>query len=764
MTASNLSAWAGSSSQVIEDNARFTVITPECVRLEYIPKNSSLAFVDEPTFFAASRDARFNGSKITHENGRLIIDTGRLRLEYHPDGKTFNSNNLVVYISGPANGSAATKTETWRPGQKNPGNLGGPLSTLDEIGGPQPLPDGLLSRDGWSLVDDSGKPLFVNGWAKQRRGGVNRADILSPSTAINRCVDWYLFAYGDDYKGAFASLKAISGPAAMPRKHVLGAWYCRWHPYTADEFRGIVDGFREHDFPLDILVMDMEWHTKNATVGYGHAGQLGWTGYSWNKKLIPDPAGLLADFKKDGISVSLNDHPADGVRDNEDCYAAFMNMLPKGTVDNPPFNSGDPRYMQAYFKAAHEPLEKQGVDFWWVDWQQDYLYPEVYGIPGLRQLPWLNQLYYQHSGENGRRGQGYSRWGGWGDQRHPIQFSGDAESSWKMLAFEIPFTLASANQGCFFWAHDTGGFWGARNPENFARWVQFCSLSAALRLHSSGEDRRPWLWGQPFEDSMRQSFHLRSQLFPYIYTSARQCYDDMTPLLRPLYLEYPDTDEAYAHPGEYFFGDNLIAAPIVTPGKGDKFVAGQTVWLPPGLWYNYFTGEAADGSATGKDITVSADINQIPLFVRAGAPLPMQPYTPRMATTPLGKLVLRIYPGHDGEAGSSALYEDDGQTSDYQAKGFARTKLSCVKNGDSMQINIAATDGRYAGQMSQRTYRIELAGTAQATAATINGQPAPASALSYDAAHALNVLEIPNTGIRQAISINVKLSAAGNPK
>ena len=116
--------------------------------------------------------------------------------------------------------------------------------------------------------------------------------------------------------------------------------------------------------------------------------------------------------------------------------------------------------MTAFLTASHAPLEEQGVDFWWLDWQQDYIYPSVPGVPGLKHLPWLNQLWYQESERGGLRGQDYSRWGGWGDQRHPIQFSGDAGSEWPMLAFEVPFTLASGNAGCFFWAHDTGGFSG----------------------------------------------------------------------------------------------------------------------------------------------------------------------------------------------------------------------------------------------------------------------------------------------------------------
>ena len=346
------------------------------------------------------------------------------------------------------------------------------------------------------------------------------------------------------------------------------------------------------------MVMDMEWHTQNSTGGLAWSDNFGWTGYTWNKNLIPDPEKLLTDFKNDGIHVTLNDHPHNGIRDHEAVYPQFMASLglPAAKGYNLPFNVGDKRYADAFFAASHAPLEKQGVDFWWLDWQQDPLIPWVPGVPGLRHLPWLNELYFQRSESNGLRGQSYSRWGGWGDQRHPMYFSGDTASTWSLLAFEVPFSTTSGNSGCFYWAHDTGGFFGSRNAEQYTRWTQMSGLSAALRVHSVGEDRRPWVWGQQAEDAMRAIYHARSELFPYIYTSARQCYDDMKPLLRPMYLSSPDQEIAYHSSGQYLYGDNVLVAPVVSPGVGPNFVAQQNVWFPQGQWFNYFTGESYAGN------------------------------------------------------------------------------------------------------------------------------------------------------------------------
>ena len=722
--------------------ARFTVLTPNCVRIEWG------AYVDVPTLFAYNRSARCNGAQVTGDSKEIVIDTGRFRLTYQPDGKKFNANNLKVTFKKQG------KNAEWNPELKNSDNLGGPVATLDTWSGPRQVTDGLLSRQGWFLLDDSASPLLTGSGIVQRPGGF-RPGLMGSDFQVNPDRDWYLFVYGTDYKAALQSLAAVSGPATMPRRQIFGTWYCRWFNYTADDFREIARGYNDHGFPLDIIVMDMGWHTQaEARTGNGHGGSLGWSGYTWNKKLIPDPEKLIQDFKRNGLFVVLNDHPSDGVRSHDDCYQEFMKMLPEGTPANPPFNAGDPRYMNAFFEASHAPLEKQGVDFWWVDWQQDYIYQFVYGVPGLKHLPWLNHLYFKHSEAGGQRGQGFSRWGGWGGHRYPIQFSGDTAVTWDMLRFEVPFTANSGNAGCFFWAHDIGGFAGGREPEMYARWTQFGALSASLRVHSFGQlDRRPWIWGEPFVQSMRKAYQLRAKLMPYIYTSARQCYDQTLPLLRPMYLEYPELEQAYQNPQEYLFGDHLLAAPVVSPGKGKDFLATQKVWFPQGVWFNFLTGEKYQGDT---EVTVKATIDEIPLYVKAGVPIPMQPGTLR-TTTPLTTLIIRCYPGLPGVSATSSLYEDDGQSQGYLKQAFATTALSYRRVGNQVAVKISPARGSYEGQPARRSYRIELPCTTKGAEAILNGASIP---VEYDEENRLNVIQIPEACITEGLEVKVKTSEA----
>lgn len=708
-------------AKVIVGKARFTVLTPECVRLEYSENGK---FVDAKSLFAVHRDAGFNDFKVTQQQSETVIDTGKIKLIYSPDGKTFSPQNLKALISKGKDSIA------WTPGQKNIQNLGGTIQTLDQVKQAVDLGEGLLSRDGWYVIDDSKNNLYTEDWVEPR-----------PKESG---IDWYLFGYGDDYKAGLKSLTAIGGKIPMPRKYVLGAWYSRYWPYSSADYRQIIKEYQEHDFPLDIIVLDMDWHKD------------GWTGWSWNRKLLPDAEELLKWFHEQKLYVTLNVHPADGIQKHEDMYEAFMKEMGKDPVkDEPiPFDVGNKKYLDALFKHTHTPLEKSGVDFWWLDWQQ---YQFARSIPTLPNLWWLNDYYYQHTSQNNLRGQSFSRWGGWGDHRHPIQFSGDAHTGWAALAFEVPFTCTAGNVGCFFWSHDLGGHMGPRNEESYTRWVQFGTVTASLRSHSTRSkdlDRRPWNYTKEAEQSMHVSFHLRSMLFPYIYSSVWECSKESLPLNRPMYLEYPTEEKAYKNPQQFLFGDAFLAAPIVTPGTGPGKVAQQTVWFPDGTWYNWFTGEKFSGP---DEALVSADLDEFPLYVKAGIPIPMQPYRSRMASEPLTELIVRVYPGEDGKSGTYALYEDDGISRDYEKGGYAVTDLNYLRQGDEVTVTISPAKGSYKGQVKSRSIIVELSCTEKADKVEVNGKVV---SVQYDSETWTNRVTVPSSSIAEQIIVKAKLKSA----
>jgi alpha-glucosidase (family GH31 glycosyl hydrolase) len=727
------------SGQVTLTHARFTFITANLVRLEYSPNGK---FTDEPTLFAANRSARFDALKVTRDGPLVVLQTDALKLSYQDDGRPFKLGSLYVAVR--KRNIAEDRSVWWDPQKEDSQNLGGTLRTLDGCTGPKDLGMGLISRGGWALVDDSGTPILVDGWAKSRP---NQAEL-----------DWYFFGYGTDYRAALKSLAAISGPVPLPRKNLLGIWYSRYWPYTADDYRQIVKEYSDHGFPLDNIVMDMDWHiTQVPGVKRAANGQV-WTGYTWDRKLLPDAEQLLQWFHQQGLHVTLNDHPADGVQAHEPFFANFMKEMGTNapTTQPLPFDAGDQNYMQTFWKYTHKSHEDEGVDFWWLDWQQ---FPFTKSVADLANLPWLNRFYFLQSEAGGKRGASFSRWGGWGDQKYPIHFSGDANTNWPMLAFEVPFTSTAGNVGCFFWSHDIGGHMGGRNEESYARWCQFGALSAALRSHSTRDatmDRRPWTYPKWAEDSMRVSFQLRAQLMPYIYSSAAESCREMVPLLRPMYFDFAEQEAAYHNAQEYLFGDDLLVAPIAIAGVGPTRVAWQKVWFPAasGDWYDYFTGEKYAGGTT---VAVAYPIDQFPLFVRSGTPIVVQPFANRPTSTALEHAIIRCYPGPDGKMQTATLYEDDGQTREYETGAFAKSLIQYRRDGGTTDIRILAAKGKYAGQVQQRSYSIELPCLKKPVLVTVDGDSVNPS---YDGTIWTAQVEIGPRSIDKDVDIVVKADLA----
>jgi alpha-glucosidase (family GH31 glycosyl hydrolase) len=728
LLAGGAAARADDNSQVMLGHARFTVITPQLIRMEYAPAGQ---FVDDPSWFAVNREARWNDAKVTRAAGEIVIDTGVIRLTYHDDGKPFSAGNLAATVR------RGEEHVDWHPGLANGGNLGGTARTLDGARGPFRLGDGLLSRDGWYVLDDSRSDLFAGDWVKQR-----------PSTGN---IDQYFFGYGDDFRAAFRSLTAIGGNVPMPRKYALGVWYSRYWPHSANEFKQIVQGYTDHGFPLDTIVMDMDWHLNRTPPNLQHKVDT-WTGYTWDTRLIPDPPALLKWFHEQGLHVTLNDHPAEGVQAHEEMYTAFMKAMgaDPSTGAALPFDAGDKHYLDTFYQFTHLPRDEEGVDFWWLDWQQ---YQKTRSIPDLDNLAVLNWYNYQRSSADGQRGQSFSRWAGWGDQRYPIAFSGDADTGFPMLGFEVPFTATAGNVGCFFWTHDIGGHTGGRNEESYGRWCQFGALTATLRSHSSRDgttDRRPWNYPAWDEASMRVSFGLRSRLMPYLYTCMRESTADSFPFIRPMYLDRPTIETAYHQSQEFQFGDNLLVAPITSAGVGPQHVAMQAVWFPPESdWYDYFTGEKFAG---GEHAVAVAPIDEFPLYVRAGVPLPMQPFTLRPGSATLDTLIVRCYPGADGVTGTSNVYEDDGVTTGYTHGQSATTPLSYVRHGDNVTITVGPSAGTYTGGPDRRGVIVELP-------CTQAGATSDAGSCTYDTATITTRIELPAAPVDSARTISVHVQS-----
>ncbi|MBQ3572914.1 MAG: alpha-xylosidase, partial [Clostridia bacterium] len=296
-------------------------------------------------------------------------------------------------------------------------------------------------------------------------------------------IDEYIFAYGDDYRGAVNALYLITGSVPKIPRFVFGNWWSRYYVYTDKSYLRLLNSFEENNIPLSVATIDMDWHySKNMegdlkitelgrnTSFYG--GNNGWTGYTWNKNLFPDYRAFLKEIEKKKLKITLNLHPADGVRWWEDCYekmAKAVGQDPK-TLEWVKFDIANPDFINAYFEYMHKPYEEDGVRFWWIDWQQG----KNSKIEGLDPLWSLNHYHYLDNAKNHGLPVILSRYSGIGAHRYPLGFSGDTVISWDTLEFLPEFTATATNVGYTWWSHDIGGhMFGEKNNELYLRHIQY---------------------------------------------------------------------------------------------------------------------------------------------------------------------------------------------------------------------------------------------------------------------------------------------------
>lgn len=379
----------------------------------------------------------------------------------------------------------------------------------------------------------------------------------------------------------------------------------------------LLERFGEEGIPFSVAVLDMDWHLVDIDPAIGS----GWTGYTWNRELFPDPAGFLKQLHDKHLKVTLNVHPADGVRRHEDKYVDMVKELGDEAKEGEAveFDITNPRFLEAYFKILHEPLEEEGVDFWWIDWQSG----NTTKVEGLDPLWMLNHYHYLHNCRDGKRGLCFSRYAGPGSHRYPVGFSGDTVITWESLDFQPYFTATAANIGYTWWSHDIGGhMMGYMDHELAVRWVQFGVFSPVNRLHSSSNPftvKEPWNYPAEKAEIMKKYLRLRHMLVPYLFTMNEMCHSQGMPLVEPVYYEHPWEEAAYQYGNEYYFGTQLLVCPVTAPTEKSVLRARTQAWLPEGIWFDFFTGRIYQGN---RHVVLWRKLEEMPVFAKAGAIIP----------------------------------------------------------------------------------------------------------------------------------------------
>ena len=626
---------------VAGDKYRITVLTPALVRLEYCNDG---VFEDGATQTVLNRNFPAVDYKLKEEKEYLEIETENIKLYYNK--KEFSQNGLKIQIYG----TNMQYNSDWYYGKPSD-SLGGTARTLDNVNGRIALEDGVIGRHGFAVLDDSKSLRITDTYVEPRKNGE----------------DLYVFCYGHEYRRAIKDFYYLCGATPLLPRFALGNWWSRYYRYSEDSYTKLMDDFENEKIPFSVAVIDMDWHLVEIDKKYGS----GWTGYTWNKELFPDYKRFLKNLHDRGMSVTLNVHPADGVRAYEDCYLRIAEHMGVDVANEEKveFDPTNEKFMECYFNDVHHPLEMDGVDFWWVDWQQG----NNSKIEGLDPLWMLNHYHFLDNGRDGKRPLTFSRYAGPGSHRYPVGFSGDTHITWESLDFQPYFTTTASNIGYGWWSHDIGGHMlGNKDNELELRWYQFGVFSPIMRLHSSCNDfcgKEPWNFPVEIHMVMNEFLRLRHRMIPYLYT-MNYISSMGRPLMSPMYYDYPEEWDAYMVGNQYYFGTELLVAPITTPNIKGINCAKVKVWLPEGIYFDIFTHTVYTG---GRFINMYRDNSSIPVLAKAGAIIPLtDEITGKEFLDNPRELSVLVYPGKDNEFD---MYEDDGKTMDYLEGKIVTTKF-----------------------------------------------------------------------------------------
>ena len=722
---------AKEENMILGDKYRITFLTEGLVRLEYAEDG---IFEDRATQFALYRDFPKTKFRLLRTSEGMEVHTSRLHLIYNE--KEFSAMGLSIQIKG----NISNYYSIWRYGEEGcpfffP-QLKGTARTLDEANGEIPLESGIIASNGYAVLHDSKSQILLeDGWIEPRKKGVQ---------------DIYFFGYGHDYKEALRDFYYLSGKTPMLPRFALGNWWSRYYRYTEESYMELMERFEQENIPFTVAVIDMDWHLVDIDPKYGS----GWTGYTWNKELFPDPERFLKKLHEKGMRATLNVHPADGVRGHEQMYLQMAKEMGVDYEKEDPVlcDPASPQYLEAYFKYLHHPREEEGVDFWWIDWQQG----SHCKVEGLDPLWIFNHYHFLDNKRNGKRPMTFSRYAGPGSHRYPIGFSGDTWTTWESLDFQPYCTASATNIGYGWWSHDIGGHMGGeKDDERTARWVQSGLYSPIMRLHSSCSEfngKEPWRFKKETEMVMGDALRQRHQMIPYLYTMNYRAYKDDMPLVVPMYYDYPEEMDSYQVKNQFMFGSELLVAPITSKRIAGLNVAEVKVWLPEGIWHDIYTGMVYDGN---RIMNMYRDLNSIPVLAKAGAILP---FTDEISGVQASKnpssFRLKVYSGADG---SFELYEDDNETCGYENEDCVKTKFTYTETHKA-EFTIAPAQGNLSLIPGMRSYVVELHGfkeeVGETLLVTIDDQIVE-TVTSYDKSMHAFVVQIPTTDVTKEIKISV---------
>lgn len=630
--------------------------------------------------------------------------------------------------------------------------------------------------------------FFDNTYKTEFKFGSESDDYYSFEAPVGEMI--YYFMYGNDYKQIIQNYIALTGKPIMPPKWALGFSQCRGN-YTAEkQAKDIAAEFRKRKIPCDIIYQDIGWVE-------------GLQDFNWKKNNYQNPKQMLKELGDQGFKMIISQDPvisqANKKQWNEaDSKGYFaVDARTAKSYDMPwPWggNCGvvdftKPEVADWWGNYQQKPLN-DGVRGFWTDmgepaWSNEdatdrlnmkhYLgmHDEIHNVYGFTWDKVVTEQFYKHN-PNKRVFQ-MTRAAYAGLQRYTFGWSGDSGNGnnvlegWNQFANQIPVGLSAGLGIIPFWTSDISGYCGDIKDydalsELYVRWMQFGIFNPLSRAHHEGGNAvEPWVFGTQVENITRTAIELKYKLFPYIYTYAREAHDTGMPLMRALFLEYPNDSETFDLNGQFLFGRELLVAPVVEKGAVTK-----KLYLPEGEWINYNDGKTV---YKGKQwITVEAPLDVIPLFVKKGAIIPNMPVMQYIHEKPAYPVSFDVYPDTVGKESSFVLYEDDGESRNYEKDIFCKTKITAIANSSGFAIHINAREVKGYKPIGSRNYIVKLHSDSKPKSVLINTSKSKKVkteelnekvltdfeklSYSWDEKQGIIYIKLPDTGLDYQIAVN----------
>jgi alpha-glucosidase len=543
---------------------------------------------------------------------------------------------------------------------------------------------------------------------------------------------YYFFAGNGEeaMQAILARYTELTGRMPLPPRWALGNHQCRWSYYPDGWVRTLAREFRARQIPCDALWLDIDYMD-------------GYRDFTWHPQRFPDPQGLIAELHRQGFRVVTILDP--GVKQDpgyhvyqEGVERGYFCATPDGQVFHgpvwpgmaafPDFSRADARQ---WWGDQHAALLDVGVDGIWDDMNEPTLTGHF--APELA-VPWGSTLAPQvqhganedalpHAAFHNAYGammaratrEGLERLrpderpfvltrsGYAGMQRYAALWTGDNASLWEHLRLAMPMCLNIGLSGVAFVGVDVGGFWGSGDGELLARWTQLGALLPFCRNHSGAHTalQEPWAFGEPYESINRRYLELRYRLLPYLTTLFHEAATTGAPIMRPLFWHSLNDQATWEIDDQFLLGRDLLAAPIYQQGS-----SARRLYLPAGEWASFWSGERWHGPGW---VTVRAPLDELPLFVRAGAFLPLGPVMQHTAERPTDPLTLLLFVPADDGAGTSTLYDDDGISQNYQRGAFALRRFrSSWQASGRLAITLEEPEGAYRPERQQLQLEVHL--------------------------------------------------------